>query len=574
MRALAVTLALIFACTSLAFAADPVPVALCPQVDDAPAIDGSLEDTAWEQAEALRPFERHDGTGLATEQTDAFLCSDGETLFIGCVLHESAMDNLAAEETAYDDSAIFRQDVVEFFIQPDLDQEQYFHLAASVAGSRRDAIATGGAQDWNAQWQAATSLGDDRWTLEVAIPLAEVDLAGIEAGQAIGLNICREEKPRDELSCWSPTLGPFHNQSRFGEVIFFSIEPLAAQRIASADEAVQSAADADADAAADLEARLGALREGLAGQIDGATWADAREQLTALRDDAERIALAGREAIVWQVNPWALPAHTELPGRDVSEVEQVTVRLMQDEYETVAIGIANPGEESLAYHVSATDLLRWEASEEIPVEDRIQLREAVSLKTRTGGMVRDALPGLGPASRLVVPGGQNAVLWLTVHARDLEPGRYLAGIDLLPMVGEQRRNVRLSIQVHPTQMTKDGPPWLNTWAYLRRAEDFGWEEKGAEDLREHYCNVYLIQYNDFPWPTVDDEGNIVEPLEFSTMDARIELVPDGFYLLSPAMHWNADLNTDLEPWSPEHKRALGQWAIAIRDHLAELGIDR
>ncbi len=574
MRACRLTFALVAACTSLALAAEPPPVALCPRVNDAPTIDGSLADAAWGQAEALRAFQRHDGSGPASEQTNAFLCSDGKALFIACTLRESAMDELKAEDTAYDSSDIFRQDVVEVFLRPDLAQEQYFHLAASAAGVRYDAIATGGAQDWNPTWRAATSRADDRWTLEVAIPLSEVDLADVEAGRAIGLNICREEKPHDELSCWSPTLGPFHTASRFGEVIFFSIDPLAEARIARAEEAFESARKLNPDAAADLAAQLDDLRGGLAEGVDGATWAGAREQLAALREEAERIALAGREAIVYRVNPWALPAHTELPARDVTEVEQVTVRLLQDEYETVAIGIANPGEASLAYHVSPTDLLRWEADEEIPVEDRIQLREAVSLKTRTGGMVRDALAGLGPASRLVVPGGQNAMLWLTVHARDLEPGRYLAGIDLLPMIGEQRRHVRLNIQVHPARMKKGGPPWLNTWAYLRRAADFGWEVKAAADLDAHYCNINMIRHGDIPWPTVDAEGNMTEPLDFTEMDARIELMPAGFYLLNLAMHWHEDLDTDLEPWSPEHKRALGQWAVAIRDHLAELDIDR
>ena len=566
--------ALLIVCTSLTLHAAPIPVALCPQVGDAPTLDGRLDDDAWRHAEALDPFMRHDASIPAVEQTEAFICSDGETLFIGCALHESAMEQLAAEPTERDSSAIFRQDAIELFIRPDLAQEQYFHLVTSAAGSQYEAIATGGAQDWNPRWEVATGRGDDRWTLEMAIPLAEIGLAEVEAGQVIGLNMCRQQKGRDELSCWSPTLGPFHNAARFGEVIFFSIAPLAEQRFAAAEAALASAREADAAAAAELEVRLAELRRQLADQVDGATWAVARDELAALRAEAERIALASREAIVWQVNPWRLPAHTELPGREVSEVEQVTVRLLQDEYETVAIAIANPGEASLAYHVSATDLLRWDADEELPVDGRIELREAIGMKTRTGGMVRDALPELGPASRLVVPGGQNAVLWLTIHARDLEPGRYLAGVDLLPLVGEQRRNVRLSIEVNPAQMTKDGPPWLNTWAYLTRARERGWEEKAAADLAEHYCNVYLIQHNDIPWPTVDAEGNLTAPLDTSAMDARIAMLPDGFYLLALSLHWYEDLDTELEPWSAEHRRALGQWVIALRDHLAELGIER
>ena len=111
------------------------------------------------------------------------------------------------------------------------------------------------------------------------------------------------------------------------------------------------------------------------------------------------------------MTPWQLPAHTELPALGTADTEEVTVRLMQGEYESVAFGIANLGEGSLAYHVTATDLLRWHDNAEVPATGRITLREAVPMRTRSGGMVRDALPELTEASRIVVPPAENAVVW-------------------------------------------------------------------------------------------------------------------------------------------------------------------
>lgn len=557
-----------------AMGATETPVAVCPLVEQGPEIDGRLDDAAWEGAEALGAFIRHDDSGPAGQQTEALVCTDAQTLFIGCELYEDSMQNLADESVEHDDPRIFRQDVVELFIRPDLNGEEYFHLAASAAGSRYEAITTGGPIDWTPQWQVATSQTQDRWVLEVAIPLEEVRLSGVEAGDAIGLNICREEQPHEELSCWSPTLGPFHNASRFGELVFFSVRPLVEARLERVESAVKAVREAgNEEAAADLQGRYEALSEQAEGEPDAQTWAGLRSQLAALADDTDRLALQAREAIVWQVNPWSLPAHTELPGRDVSEVDEVQVRLLQGEYETVALGIANPGERSLAYHVSATDLLRWHEDEEVSAEGRIELREAVSLRTRTGGMVRDALPGLGPAGRVVVPPGENTIVWVTLHADELGAGRYLAGIELLPMVGEQTRTVRLQLMVYPAELPREAPPWLNTWAYLSRAEERGWEDEASRDLYEHYCNINLVQHNDVPWPTVDAEGNITEPLDWTTFDARMrELPPDSFYLLSLAMHWWEDLKTELEPWTPEHRNALRQWALAVRDGLKERGI--
>lgn len=124
MRAGVLTVIIVVVCSLSAHAADPLSVALCPRVTEAPVIDGTLDDAAWEDAEALRPFGRHDGTGTALEQTEVTICSDGEALFIGFVLHESQMDSPAAEATEHNSSAIFRQDAVEIFISPDLAQGQ------------------------------------------------------------------------------------------------------------------------------------------------------------------------------------------------------------------------------------------------------------------------------------------------------------------------------------------------------------------------------------------------------------------------------------------------------------------
>jgi hypothetical protein len=56
-------------------------------------------------------------------------------------------------------------------------------------------------------------VGTDAWTVELAVPLADVGIAG-----AFGFNVCRERRPMEtlELSCWSPTGGAFGSPERFG----------------------------------------------------------------------------------------------------------------------------------------------------------------------------------------------------------------------------------------------------------------------------------------------------------------------------------------------------------------------
>lgn len=554
-----------------------VPVGLCTRVTQPPVIDGTLDDDAWRQCEVLKPFILLDASGPAKQQTEVRVCADTATLFIACELLEANMDKLKAQPTDHDISRLFSNDCVEIFIHPDPDTGEYFHLAASAAGSKYEAIATGGPIDWNPDWDVATSLGDGRWFLEAAIPLDEVRLKAVRPGQAIRFNVCREEMPNSELSSWSCTRGTFHNAALFGELVFYDIAPLAEAQMARMDAKLEAARGVSGDTPAFERAieQLGEARKLAARKpLASADWQALRPRLAALTKEFDRLALAAREAMIWQVTPWRLPTHTDLPSIGTSETEELTVRLLRGEYETLAIAIANLGEHSISYHVTCTDLLRWHGNEELPSKGRIALREAIPLRTRSGGMVRDALPSLQTqANRMVIAGGENAVLWVTIHAEDLAPGSYVAGIDLLPLTGKERRALRLKIEVLPFDMPQTGAPYICTWAYLDHAETRGWLAKASRDLVDHYINVQVIHHKYIPWPTVDQAGNIIEPMDFGAFDERIKALPAGAtYLLNLALHWFENLKTDLKPWTPEHKNAMRQWALQIRDQFRELGV--
>ncbi len=572
------SLALLFLLVAAAALAQQpeVPVGLCALAQVPPNVDGKLDDACWQAAEELGPFTLLDGTAPAKEQTSVRTCSDGQALFVGCELLESSMEALRAEKTADDVSDVFANDCVEIFIQPDPETGEYFHLVGSAGGARYDAIASGGPIDWSPKWQLAVGRGPDRWCLEAAIPLAEVRLAGVQEGQSIRFNVCREETPHKELSCWSLTGGTFHNASRFGELVFFSYAPLVAASLERLDDkadkargAAEGSAAFDKALQAMAQARVVAARE----PFGSRDWQKLRPMIAALDKEFDRLARAGQEALVWRVEPWRLPAQEALPEPGTIDTQHISVRLAQNGHASLALAVCNLTERSLAYHVSATDLLQWHDGLQFPSTGRIALREAVSMRTRSGGTVRDALPGLDGAQRLVVPSGENAVLWVTVHARDLPAGSYNAGIDLLPLTGKQRRSVRLNLQVCPVQLPRGGPPFLNNWAVLSGAQKRGWAEAASRDLLEHGVNVNLIQHSDLPWPQVDAAGNLTRELDFAKFDARVRLLPEGsFYLLYLVLNWFQDLKAGLEPGTVEYQNTVTQWTGKIRDHLKELGI--
>ncbi len=67
---------------------------------------------------------------------------------------------------------------------------------------------------------AATVLGDDGWSLEVAIPWADMGEAP-EPGQVVGFNVCRDRYlgANKQWMNWSQTAANFHDPDRFGHAV-------------------------------------------------------------------------------------------------------------------------------------------------------------------------------------------------------------------------------------------------------------------------------------------------------------------------------------------------------------------
>jgi hypothetical protein len=137
---------------------------------DAPEIDGRPGDLPWEDALAFGKFVRPDGK-LAPHQTSVKVLYDDRALYLLFECEEPEPDKLAVRHTRRDEP-VWADDAVEIFLSPvGLRHEKravYFHLAVNSKGVRFDEERT--RRSWNASWRAATQVGTDRWTVEVAVP--------------------------------------------------------------------------------------------------------------------------------------------------------------------------------------------------------------------------------------------------------------------------------------------------------------------------------------------------------------------------------------------------------------------
>ncbi|MFH1903920.1 MAG: sugar-binding protein, partial [bacterium] len=185
-------------------------------------------DNCWKNSMELSPFLLSGGTELAAQQTKAYISYDHEKIYIFMHCFESVLDPILqkmsefkAEKNVHD-SNVFEDDCVEIFIKPSLEKEVYYHLAVNSKGTIYDARCQNDTYDknWSSNAEVKTLVGERAWTIEMSIPFQSFGLSSPKIGDEWRINLCREEKPYKENSCWSPTGGGFHKPSRFGTISF------------------------------------------------------------------------------------------------------------------------------------------------------------------------------------------------------------------------------------------------------------------------------------------------------------------------------------------------------------------
>ena len=239
------------------------------QLEGAIAVDGKLDDAAWATASKSPLGNTRGGPGPGG-QTWAKVLYDADNLYIG--LH--AEDKDAWGTLKERDSQTWTQEVVEIFIDPDGDEKDYIELqvtpnnvvfdarfAAKLGqgkGSRDEQI--NAAKAWNSNMKTAVHVDgtvnnpadkDKAWSVELAIPFADLPGAAPKAGDAWRINFYRFDAPRDSAGkpgrqiawAWSPPSGSFHNVKNFGTLRFVATGGAAPKK--PADKPADKAAPAD-----------------------------------------------------------------------------------------------------------------------------------------------------------------------------------------------------------------------------------------------------------------------------------------------------------------------------------------
>lgn len=242
-------------------------------------IDGRADEAAWKQAAKSPAFSPAEGGTAMPDHTVARLLWDDEHLY---AFIEATDDDVHSQYTEHDDS-LWKEDVVELFIDADGNGRGYVELQVNPNNAQLDAwFPRTRAQKSHFEWKADMSsavvvhgtAGDrsdtDRgYDVEIAIPLAAVkgldESMDVAIPPALGdrwrLNVVRVEKPADAplmASSWNTIpIQDFHALDRMLTVVFGDED--GATAAAAADEAV--AGDADEGAAPEEPAAAPATEE-------------------------------------------------------------------------------------------------------------------------------------------------------------------------------------------------------------------------------------------------------------------------------------------------------------------------
>lgn len=187
-----------------------------------PVIDGQLDDPVWQAAEPLEEFVRYVTFEDVKPQapTRARVAYDDRNLYVAFQCVEPQVAGLKIVGERRDDS-VWMGDSVDIFLTQGTEPIPYVHLILNPKNVQWDALhTTADDLDFNPQWQSATSIGDDEWTAEIAIPWAEVGLQPPAPGDKRGANLCRQRIPGEEQTCWSQTIGGFVEEKSFGTWVF------------------------------------------------------------------------------------------------------------------------------------------------------------------------------------------------------------------------------------------------------------------------------------------------------------------------------------------------------------------
>ncbi|HET9947863.1 MAG TPA: DUF5916 domain-containing protein, partial [Longimicrobiales bacterium] len=187
------------------------------RVEEAPRIDGRLDEPLWEHAAVVDEFTQQEPSegSPATERTEVRVLYDGGSLFLGVRAYDSSFEPPRATEMRRVSDRILEEDNFQVILDTFMDQRTAYMFAVNPLGAQldqqifdeggRDRRASAQAinKEWDGVWSVATSRASDHWVAEIEIPMVTLRFPNAER-QSWGINFMRNIRRKNEQVFWAP----------------------------------------------------------------------------------------------------------------------------------------------------------------------------------------------------------------------------------------------------------------------------------------------------------------------------------------------------------------------------------
>ena len=214
------------------------PSVSAARADEAPSIDGQLDDAIWQRATRITEFIQMSPIEGAppSEDTEVYIAYDDDNLYVGLYAHYSDPGTVRANRVDRD-RAGFGDDTISIYFDPFLDQQRAYVFTLNGYGVQGDSLlnARGGGggrgggrggrsggggfsggrggfggvprgdSSWDVLFESGGTLVGDGWTAEMAIPFKSLRYPAVgDQAHRWGFQIARQIREKDETVVWSP----------------------------------------------------------------------------------------------------------------------------------------------------------------------------------------------------------------------------------------------------------------------------------------------------------------------------------------------------------------------------------
>ena len=171
----------------------------------APVIDGRLDDDAWKNAAVVDDFHQTSPSDGAapTEVTIVRVTYDDEYLYIAADLRDSDPTGILAKQMIQG-KMIFSDDRFWVTLDSFNNKRNDYFFQVNANGVRRDALRENNARfidEWATIWVAESTVNENGWTTEIAIPFKSISFA--PDADTWGINFGRGIVRKQEFNMWS-----------------------------------------------------------------------------------------------------------------------------------------------------------------------------------------------------------------------------------------------------------------------------------------------------------------------------------------------------------------------------------